>query len=321
MLSRTSGVRQGSHRGHKSRPRHGLLPGQHRHRGVVSPCSRGAERDEVRSCSGASVAQACRPASRRRRDALGREGPALPGERQGHGERLIARSSPAGPGRRARAGSHGAARRLGDGLAGPAAGSAPPSPAGAPPTASFPQLDQVGGRCGPGARTTSARSNRLFPRWPAWRRRGRPTLCWRTTAISARPSRSAGAIDPLIAPARERHHLSWRVFAEALPAPEDRLLHRRRPRAARSTPCASRPTGRRPVMGFRQWPGGLRSRAKRGDHGLASSGCSTSAPPERSQRLSTHRRGPRSAQKQAGLIRQRCRFDFRLSSSQELVEA
>ena len=72
-------------------------------------------------------------------------------------------------------------------------------------------------------------------------------------------------IDPLIAPARERHHLSWRDrFAEAPPAPEDRtplegMLHRLATPEARVLYALHKQTPEpvfaiiKSVMGFRQF--------------------------------------------------------------------
>ncbi len=72
-------------------------------------------------------------------------------------------------------------------------------------------------------------------------------------------------IDPLIAPARERHHLSWRDrFAEALPAPEDptpleERLHRLATPEGRALYALRKQTPEpvfaiiKSVMGFRQF--------------------------------------------------------------------
>ena len=127
MLSRTSGVRM-AHIADISPdpPRHGLLPGQHRHRGVVAVQPLGAEHmspDGV--MQGAKRdASSSYPVGQGRDvdlDALGGHGPALPGERQVHGE-LVADDHR----QQARAGAPARdgmvrRRRLGDGLAGPAA--------------------------------------------------------------------------------------------------------------------------------------------------------------------------------------------------------
>ena len=72
-------------------------------------------------------------------------------------------------------------------------------------------------------------------------------------------------IDPLIVPARERHHLSWRDrFAEALPAPEDptpleEMLHRLATPEGRALYALRKQTPEpvfaiiKSVMGFRQF--------------------------------------------------------------------
>ena len=107
-------------------PRHGLLPGQHRHR-VSSPCSRSAPSTwaRMRSCRGASVAQALPTQSASVRDvecdALGREGPLcrVSGRCMANLSQTIIASRP-GPAR-PRGMAWCGRRRLGDGLAGPAA--------------------------------------------------------------------------------------------------------------------------------------------------------------------------------------------------------